>query len=74
MPKMSLVGLGDWIRRLLSSTRADDEAAEREEYGTPDRGQAELERDRRGSFAGAEAAQAAEDELAEFKPPRDPAP
>jgi hypothetical protein len=71
---MSLVGLGNWIRRLFSSTGADDEAAEREEYGIPDRGQVELERDRFGSFAGTEGAQAAEDELAEFKPPRDPAP
>jgi hypothetical protein len=71
---MSLVGFGSWIRRLFSSTRTDDEAAEREEYGIPDRGQVELERDRRGPFAETEGAQAAEDELAEFKPPRDPAP
>jgi hypothetical protein len=71
---MSLVGLGNWIRRLFSSTGADDEAAEREEYGIPDRGQVELERDRLRSFAGTEGAQAAEEELAELKPPRDPAP
>jgi hypothetical protein len=71
---MSIVGLGNWIRRLFSSGRADDEAAEREEYGLPDRGELELERDRLGSFAGAEAAQAADEELDEFKAPPDPAP
>jgi hypothetical protein len=52
----------------------DDEAAEREDYGIPDRGRVELERDSVGSFAETEGAQAAEDELEEFKPPRDPAP
>jgi hypothetical protein len=71
---MSFVGFGDWIRRLFSSTSVDDEAAEREEYGTPDRGQVGLERERLGSFAGSEVAQAGEDELEEFKPPRDQAP
>jgi hypothetical protein len=73
-PKMSRVGIGNWFRRLFSSAAADDEAAEREEYGTPDRGQAELERDRAGSFAETETAQVAEDELEEFEPPRDLAP
>jgi hypothetical protein len=62
------------MRRLFSSAGRDDEAAEREEYGVPDRGQAELERDRRGPFAVSEGAQAAEEELAEFKPPPDQAP
>jgi hypothetical protein len=71
---MSLVGLGDRIRRLFSSTSPDEEAAEREEYGAADRGEAELERDRRGSFAVSEGAQAAEEELGELKAPRDPAP
>jgi hypothetical protein len=68
-----MVGFGNWIRRLFSFSGADDEAVEREEYGLPDRGEAELERDRLGSFASAEATQAAEDELDEFKAPPDPA-
>jgi hypothetical protein len=68
------VGLGNWIRRLFSPSGAEEEAAEREEYGVPDRGEAELERDGLGSFAGSEAAQAAEEELGEFKAPPDPAP
>jgi hypothetical protein len=45
------MGLGNWLRRLFSSTGAEDETAERAEYGIPDRGQMELERDRFGSFA-----------------------
>jgi len=68
------VGFLNWLRRLFSSSGADDEAARREEYGLPDRGEVELERDRLGSFAGDEAARAAEDELDELKAPRDPAP
>jgi len=67
------MGLGNWLRRLVSSTGAD-ETAERAEYGIPDRGQMELERDRFGSFAENEGARAAEEELEEFKPPRDQAP
>jgi hypothetical protein len=73
-PRMSLVGFGNWIRRLFSSAGLDDEAAEREDFGTPDRGGAELERDRFGSFAETEGTRAAEDELEEFEPPRDQAP
>ncbi len=68
------MGLGNRLRRLFSSSRADDEAAEREEYGLPDRGEAGLERDGLGSFAGSEATEAAEEELDEFKAPPDPAP
>jgi len=49
-------------------------SAERAEYGTPDRGQTEFDRDRFGSFAESEGAQAAEQELEEFEPPREPAP
>jgi hypothetical protein len=71
---MFLVGIGSWLRRLLSATGSEDEAAEREEYGTPDRGQMELERDRFGSFAEGEGARAAEEELEDLKPPRDLAP
>jgi hypothetical protein len=62
------------MRRLFSSSGKDDEAAEREEYNVPDRGVAELERDRLRSFADSEGAEAAEEELDEFKAPRDPAP
>ncbi len=65
--------VGNWIRRLFSSSETDDEAAEREEYGLPDRGELELERDKRGPFAQSEAAEAAAAELDEFKAPRDPA-
>jgi hypothetical protein len=54
--------------------RADDEEAEREEYGFPDRGEASSSRTGVGTFAGAEAAKAAEEALAELKAPRDPAP
>jgi hypothetical protein len=68
------MGFGNWIRRLFSSAGLDDEAAEREDFGTPDRGDAELERDRFGSFAETEGTRAAEDELGEFEPPRDQAP
>ena len=68
------VGFGDWVRRLFSSSGAEEEMAEREEYGLPDRGDSELERDRRGPFAVSEGAEAAEAELDEFNAPRDPAP
>jgi hypothetical protein len=71
---MPSVGFGDWVRGLYSSIGRDDEAAEREEYGVPDRGELELERDRLGPFAESEAAEAAKAELDELKPPRDPAP
>ena len=73
-PKMLNVGIGTWIRRLFSSSGTDDEAAEREEYSVPDRGEVELERDKAGPFAVSEAAEAAEAELDQFKAPRDPAP
>jgi len=68
------VGLGNWIRRLFSSGGLEDEAAEREDYGTPDRGEVALEREGLRSFAGSEATQTAEDELGELKQPPDPAP
>jgi hypothetical protein len=70
---MLSVGIGNWVRKLFSSG-ADDEAAQREEYGLPDRGEMELERDSRAPFAQSETAEAAEAELDELKPPRDPAP
>jgi hypothetical protein len=68
------VRFGDWIRKLFSSGGTDDEAAQREEYGTPDRGEVELERDRLGPFAGSEGAEAAQAGLDELNAPRDPAP
>jgi hypothetical protein len=67
------MGIADRIRRLFSSNRPEEEAAEREELGQPARD----DLDRPGqyqSFAGAEAIEVAEDELDEFKEPRDPAP
>jgi hypothetical protein len=68
------VSLRAWLQRLWSGGR-DDETAEREEYGLPDRGEAQLERSEESSrFGLAEGAQAAEDDLSEFKPPSDPAP
>jgi hypothetical protein len=71
---MLLVGFADWIRKVFSSGGADDEAAEREEYGLPDRGEVELEREGLRSFAGSEGVEAAQDELDEFEAPPDPAP
>jgi hypothetical protein len=69
------VSLRAWLQRLWGSGGRDDEAAEREEYGLSDRGDAALERSEESSrFSLAEEARAAEDDLAEFKPPSDPAP
>ena len=69
---MRSVGVGKFIRSLFSPGSAEEEAAVREEYGALDR---EHERDPAGfgSFADAEAAEAAADELDEFKAPRDSA-
>jgi hypothetical protein len=74
------VGFGNWLRNLFSSGTREDEAAEREEYGMPDRGEAELRRDvgggvgMTGGLAGEDAAEVAAEDLGELKPPRDPAP
>jgi DNA-binding transcriptional regulator PaaX len=69
------VSLRAWLQRLWGSGGRDDEAAEREEYSLSDRGDAALERSEESSrFSLAEGARAAEDDLAEFKPPSDPAP
>jgi hypothetical protein len=68
------MGLIRRLRTLFSSSALDDEAVMREEYGLDDRGEAELRRDRFGSFGTGEAAEAAEDELQEFEPPRDASP
>ena len=67
------MSLGSWLRRVFSSATPDDEAAEREDYGARDRGEAELERDRfSGNFASTAGAQEAADELDELKAPREP--
>jgi hypothetical protein len=66
--------LVDWFRRTFSGISPDDEAAEREEYGVPDRGDDALRREFEGPFATSEGAEAAEDELGEFKAPPDPNP
>jgi len=71
--RMLSVGVGNWLRRLFSSSR-EDEAAEREEYGLPARDGVRDERTRFGSFASAETAEAAEEGLDELEAPRDPAP
>lgn len=70
------MGLADRLGRLLSSrvSGAEDEAAEREEYDLPDRGEEDLEREGFPSFAGTEGAEVAKDELGEFEQPPDPAP
>ena len=78
------MGLLDRIRDLFSSSPRvrvgrDEEAAEREEYGLPDPGEAELRApgadiigpDR---FAGAEAAEIAEADVEATRRPADPAP
>jgi hypothetical protein len=79
------MSMGDWFRRLFSpsasSLSPEDEAVEREEYGTayPDTGPEDAPP---GSvvtggvsgFAGLEDAQAAEAEEEQFEAPPDPAP
>ena len=66
------VSLTDWLRRVFSSPRAEDEAAAREEYGIrePD----PLRRGGYGDFASREGVEAAEEGLDELRPPPDPAP
>jgi hypothetical protein len=64
-----------WIRRLFSSSRPDEEAAEREEYGLPDPAESDHTRARSGSsFADMETRQAMDDELDALKAPPDRAP
>jgi hypothetical protein len=71
---MPNVAIGTWIRKIFSSSGTADETAEREEYGIPDRGELEVERDKAGPFAVSEGAEAADAALDEFEAPRDPAP
>ena len=74
------MSIGTWLRNLFRSEDREAEAVEREEYGRADRGEAELERDTAGGLgaasglAGDEAADVAEADVGELKPPRDPAP
>jgi hypothetical protein len=70
---MRHVALGTWLRRLFSSSRPDEEAVVREEYGLH-RDDEELRRARYGTFASSEAAEAVDEELEEFERPPDPAP
>jgi hypothetical protein len=72
---MMTVMLGRWLRRLFSSESANDEVADLEEYGLTNREQRQRGASGFGSFAaGAEEAEAADEELNAFKPPPDPAP
>ena len=71
------MGLGSWMRRLFGSgVSRDDEGAEREEYGSSDRGEADLELLDQGSLSSpaGQAAEVAEGDLQEFKALRDPSP
>ena len=71
------MGLGSWMRRHFGSgVSRNDEEAEREEYGSSDRGEADLELLDRGSLSSpaGQAAEVAEGDLHEFEPPRDPSP
>lgn len=67
--------IGAWFERLFSSDaaeEAEEEAAVREEYGIPDPGEAELERD--GSLMSYGGTKAAEADLDSFKAPPDRSP
>jgi hypothetical protein len=68
------MGVWAWFRGVFSSAGPDDEAAEREESGTADRGASELERDTRGALATSESADLARHELGSLEAPRDSAP
>lgn len=64
----------DKLRSLFSSQSGEEAAAEREEYGLPDEGEAELRSAGGPGYAGMETERLAEDDLGELKPPPDPAP
>jgi hypothetical protein len=68
------MAFADWIRRVFARVRPGEDAAEREEFGLPDRDARDLEQRSRGGLPGAEGAQAAEDALSEFEAPPDPDP
>jgi hypothetical protein len=61
------MGLGSWLRSLIAPISADEEAAEREEYGIPGPGETDLERqEHRAGFQSREGSEAAEHEPEEF--------
>ena len=61
----------DKLRSLFSSQSGEEAAAEHEEYGLPDEGEAELRTAGGPGYAGMETERLAEDDLAELKPPPD---
>ena len=63
--------LTEWFRRVFSSGGAEEDAAEHEEFGLPDRDEIPHPS---GGFAGQEGADAANADLDSFKPPADPDP
>ncbi len=69
-----------WDRIRGIGGNRDEQADRREEYGSPDEGAAEEQYLAQtgyasgAGFAGGEAAEVARDDLAEFEPPKDPAP
>lgn len=66
------MSIRDRLSKLFSGGRAEDEAAEREEYHLGEPADAELERERfRTPFPGAETAESGERDD-EFRPPREP--
>ncbi len=75
------MSISDWFRRLRSrpSEAAEAAADMHEEYGTPDEGEADVERmvetgGGTGSFASSEGAEAGEAELESEEAPPDPNP
>jgi hypothetical protein len=68
------MGVVGWFRSLFSSVSADEEAAEREEYGVADRGEAWIDDRGQPTLSGSESAELARDEIDALERPRDPAP
>ena len=68
------MSIGQWFRKVFSPNRAEDDAAEAEEYGRSDRPDLGDERGRLATFGGTEAAEVADYESDELKAPPDPAP
>jgi hypothetical protein len=66
------MGLGQWLRGVFSTPELDDEAAVREEYNLPARGEDTYDRDRRSSFSDA-GESTAESEIEDHGTPSDPA-
>ncbi|MGB2953541.1 MAG: hypothetical protein WBB74_09155 [Gaiellaceae bacterium] len=67
------MGIFGWLRRL--GPNRDEETVEREEFGGPDPGEADLERMHAAAwFPAIEASEVAEDDLKESEGPHHPAP